>query len=150
MAAKKGDTDSAKVLAKEVVNSRKAVSKIYTAKANLGSIEMQMKQQVKIVNPQCTIFLCQPSEYWTSLVFEWSKSVWLLDGKEHTQLTCINKLCLNKGGREVKHIVPLPPPRKSQKFCPPPPGKIPVDALETVLVVAGRAASCGWKFAEVE
>ena len=57
MAAKKGDTDSAKVLAKEVVNSRKAVSKIYTAKANLGSIEMQMKQQVNTVNPQCTIFL---------------------------------------------------------------------------------------------
>ena len=51
MAAKKGDTDSAKVLAKEVVNSRKAVSKIYTAKANLGSIEMQMKQQVNTVNP---------------------------------------------------------------------------------------------------
>ncbi len=46
MAAKKGDTDSAKILAKEVVNARKSVAKIYTAKANLGSIEMQIKQQV--------------------------------------------------------------------------------------------------------
>lgn len=44
-AAKKGDTASAKILAKEVVNSRKAVSKIYTAKANLKSVEMQMKGQ---------------------------------------------------------------------------------------------------------
>ena len=44
-AAKKGDTASAKILAKEVVHSRKAVSKIYTAKANLKSVEMQMKGQ---------------------------------------------------------------------------------------------------------
>ena len=40
-----GDTASAKILAKEVVHSRKAVSKIYTAKANLKSVEMQMKGQ---------------------------------------------------------------------------------------------------------
>merc|ERR1712001_215867 len=44
-ATKKGDTASAKILAKEVVHSRKAVSKIYTAKANLKSVEMQMKGQ---------------------------------------------------------------------------------------------------------
>merc|ERR1711976_36802 len=44
-AAKKGDSASAKILAKEVVHSRKAVSKIYTAKANLKSVEMQMKGQ---------------------------------------------------------------------------------------------------------
>lgn len=44
-ATKKGDSASAKILAKEVVHSRKAVSKIYTAKANLNSVEMQMKQQ---------------------------------------------------------------------------------------------------------
>jgi len=44
-ASKKGDTASAKVLAKEVVHSRKAVNKIYTAKANLKSVEMQMKAQ---------------------------------------------------------------------------------------------------------
>lgn len=44
-AAKRGDKDVCRVLAKEVVHSRKAVSKIYTAKANLSSIEMQMKSQ---------------------------------------------------------------------------------------------------------
>merc|ERR1711976_1040950 len=44
-AAKKGDSASAKILAKEVVHSRKAVSKIYPAKANLKSVEMQMKGQ---------------------------------------------------------------------------------------------------------
>ena len=44
-ASKKGDSASAKILAKEVVHSRKAVSKIYTAKANLNSVDMQMKAQ---------------------------------------------------------------------------------------------------------
>nr|ACO15577.1 Charged multivesicular body protein 3 [Caligus clemensi] len=43
--AKRGDKDSCRILAKEVVQSRKAVSKIYTAKANLNSVEMQMKNQ---------------------------------------------------------------------------------------------------------
>ena len=43
--AKRGDKESAKVLAKEVVASRKAVSRIYTAKANLSSVEMQMRNQ---------------------------------------------------------------------------------------------------------
>ena len=52
LAAKKGDTDSAKILAKEVVNARKSVAKIYTAKANLGSIEMQIKQQVMSIHFQ--------------------------------------------------------------------------------------------------
>ena len=33
------------ILAREVVNARKAVTRIHTAKANLSSIEMQMKQQ---------------------------------------------------------------------------------------------------------
>jgi charged multivesicular body protein 3 len=48
LAAKKGDNDSARILAKEVVNARKSVSKIYVAKANLSSVEMQIKQQVLI------------------------------------------------------------------------------------------------------
>ena len=47
-ASKKGDTASAKILAREVVHSRKAVSKIYTAKANLSSVEMQMKGRAKM------------------------------------------------------------------------------------------------------
>merc|ERR1719431_1096647 len=45
-AAKKGDKDVCKILAREVVNSRKSVNKIYAAKANLSSVQMQMKGQV--------------------------------------------------------------------------------------------------------
>lgn len=45
LAAKKNDTDVCKVLAKEIVQSRKAISRIYTAKANISSIEMTMKNQ---------------------------------------------------------------------------------------------------------
>ena len=33
------------ILAREVVNARKAVTRIHTAKANLSSVEMQMKAQ---------------------------------------------------------------------------------------------------------
>merc|ERR1712117_256536 len=43
--AKRGDKESARVLAKAVVASRKAVNRIYTAKANLSSVEMQMRNQ---------------------------------------------------------------------------------------------------------
>lgn len=45
-AAKKGDTDVCKILAKEIINSRKSVNKLYTAKANLNSVQNQMKGQV--------------------------------------------------------------------------------------------------------
>ncbi|XP_064630406.1 charged multivesicular body protein 3-like [Lineus longissimus] len=45
-AAKKGDNDVCRILAKEVVNSRKAVNKIYCTKAHLSSVEMQMKSQL--------------------------------------------------------------------------------------------------------
>jgi len=48
-AAKKGDKDVCSILAKEVVNSRKAVNKIYAAKANLNSIQLQMKGQLAII-----------------------------------------------------------------------------------------------------
>jgi len=48
-AAKKGDKDVCKILAKEIVNSRKSVNKIYAAKANLNSVQMQMKQQLAMV-----------------------------------------------------------------------------------------------------
>jgi len=44
-AAKKNDPTSAKILAREVVNSRKAVTRITTAKAQINSVEMQMQQQ---------------------------------------------------------------------------------------------------------
>ena len=45
-AAKKGDTDVCKILAKEIINSRKSVNKLYTAKANLNSVQNQMKGQL--------------------------------------------------------------------------------------------------------
>ncbi len=44
-AAKRGDKDVCRVLAKEVVASRKAVKRLYTAKANLSSVELQIRQQ---------------------------------------------------------------------------------------------------------
>ena len=48
-AAKKGDKDSCNILAKELINSRKAVNKLYTAKANLNSVQLQMKSQLALV-----------------------------------------------------------------------------------------------------
>jgi len=48
-AAKKGDKDVCMILAKEVVNARKSVNKIYAAKANMNSVSMQMKNQLAIV-----------------------------------------------------------------------------------------------------
>ena len=45
-AAKKGQKDVCYILAKEIINSRKAVNKLYSAKAQLNSIEMQMNNQL--------------------------------------------------------------------------------------------------------
>lgn len=45
-AAKKGDMSSAKMLAKEIVRSRKAVSRLHTSKAHMNSVVMQMQQQL--------------------------------------------------------------------------------------------------------
>ena len=45
-AAKKGDKDVCAILAKEIINSRKSVNKLYTAKANLNSVQNQMKGQL--------------------------------------------------------------------------------------------------------
>ena len=44
-AAKKGHIDVAKILAKELIQSRKATSKLYTSKAQMNSILMSMQQQ---------------------------------------------------------------------------------------------------------
>eukprot|EP00092_Neocalanus_flemingeri_P002079 GFUD01002218.1.p1 GENE.GFUD01002218.1~~GFUD01002218.1.p1 ORF type:complete len:222 (-),score=102.51 GFUD01002218.1:251-916(-) len=48
-AAKKGDKDVCHILAKEIINSRKSVNKLYTAKANLNSVQLQMKGQLATV-----------------------------------------------------------------------------------------------------
>lgn len=45
-AAKKGDKAVCTILAKEILRARKAVNKIYTSKAHLNSIQMQMKNQL--------------------------------------------------------------------------------------------------------
>lgn len=45
-AAKKGDKDVCHILAKEIINSRRAVTRLYTAKANLNSVQLQMKNQL--------------------------------------------------------------------------------------------------------
>ena len=45
-AAKKGDKEVCAILAKEIINSRKSVTKLYTAKANLSSVQNQMKGQL--------------------------------------------------------------------------------------------------------
>ena len=45
-AAKKGKTDVCKILEKEVVQSRKAVGKLYASKAQMNSVLMQMQHQL--------------------------------------------------------------------------------------------------------
>ncbi|XP_044755312.1 charged multivesicular body protein 3 [Coccinella septempunctata] len=45
-AAKKNDKDTCLILAKEILRSRKAISKIYTSKAHINSVMLQMKNQL--------------------------------------------------------------------------------------------------------
>lgn len=45
-AAKAGQKDVCVILAKEIVNSRKAIDKLHTAKAKLKSVEYGMQQQL--------------------------------------------------------------------------------------------------------
>ena len=45
-AAKRGDKTSCMTLAKEVLNSRKAKERMYTSKAQMNSVVMQLEQQV--------------------------------------------------------------------------------------------------------
>lgn len=45
-AAKTGDRDTCTILAKEVIRARGAVTKIYTSKAHLNSVQLQMKNQL--------------------------------------------------------------------------------------------------------
>ena len=48
-AAKKGDKDVCKILAKEIVGSQRAVSKLYASKAQINSVIMQMESQASMV-----------------------------------------------------------------------------------------------------
>lgn len=45
-AAKKGDKDTCTILAKEIIRARKAINKIYTSKAHMNSVMLQMKNQL--------------------------------------------------------------------------------------------------------
>ncbi|XP_053946949.1 charged multivesicular body protein 3 [Anastrepha obliqua] len=45
-AAAKNDRDTCIILAKEIVRARKAINRIYTSKAHLNSIQLQMKNQL--------------------------------------------------------------------------------------------------------
>lgn len=49
-AAKKGDNDVCKILAREMLNSRKAVNKLYTSKAQINSVIMGMNNQVSLTS----------------------------------------------------------------------------------------------------
>lgn len=44
--AKRGDTGTAKMLAKEIVRSRKATNRLHTSKAQMNSVVMQMENQL--------------------------------------------------------------------------------------------------------
>eukprot|EP00800_Vazella_pourtalesii_P022696 TRINITY_DN895_c0_g2_i2.p1 TRINITY_DN895_c0_g2~~TRINITY_DN895_c0_g2_i2.p1 ORF type:complete len:203 (-),score=67.92 TRINITY_DN895_c0_g2_i2:75-683(-) len=48
-AAKKGNMDAAKILAKEMVQSHRAVNKLYASKAQLNSVSMQMDHQLAMI-----------------------------------------------------------------------------------------------------
>lgn len=45
-AAAKNDRDTCIILAKEIVGARKAINRIYTSKAHLNSVQLQMKNQL--------------------------------------------------------------------------------------------------------
>lgn len=45
-AAKKNDRDTCTILAKEILRARKAVTRIYTTKAHMNSVQLQMKNQL--------------------------------------------------------------------------------------------------------
>nr|CAH7732817.1 unnamed protein product [Callosobruchus chinensis] len=45
-AAKKNDKDTCLILAKEIINARKTVNKMYTSKAHINSVMLQMKNQL--------------------------------------------------------------------------------------------------------
>merc|ERR1712226_119420 len=53
--AKKGDTDSCKILARSVVDSKKAINKLQVANANMNSIVMQMREQLSMLRMQGAI-----------------------------------------------------------------------------------------------
>lgn len=45
-AAKKNDKETCMILAKEILRARKSINKIYTSKAHINSVQLQMKNQL--------------------------------------------------------------------------------------------------------
>ena len=64
-AAKKNNMDVCKILAKELIQSKKAKNRIYTSKAQLNSVGMQMKNQL------CKYNRCVTSR--ENVDFEWGR-----------------------------------------------------------------------------
>ena len=56
-AAKKGQKDVCVVLAKEMIRSRKAVSKLYASKAHMNSVLMGMKNQLGKMAIICSLLI---------------------------------------------------------------------------------------------
>lgn len=48
-AAKRGDTDVCRILAKEIVAARKSVNRIHTSKAHLNSVQLSMNHQLALL-----------------------------------------------------------------------------------------------------
>merc|ERR1719321_1744043 len=48
-AAQRGDIDIAKMLAKELVNSKKGKERMYIAKTHLNSVSMQLQEQLSMM-----------------------------------------------------------------------------------------------------
>lgn len=48
-AAKRGDTDVCRVLAKEIVAARKSINRIHTSKAHLNSVQLSMNHQLALL-----------------------------------------------------------------------------------------------------
>lgn len=71
-AAKKGEKESCKILAKEIVRARKAVNRLYASKAHMNSVQMQMKNQLgrlKIeMSMSIKVSLCPKKEYDTMVL----------------------------------------------------------------------------------
>ena len=67
-AAKRGQVDVAKILAKEVVQSKKAVSKLYASKAQMNSVVMSMQQQLGTVLIRNKIWLVRKTHRVSELI----------------------------------------------------------------------------------
>lgn len=62
-AAKRGDDDVCRTLAKEVVRARKAITRIHTSKAHLNSVQYQMKAQLGMLYCLSLIFYVEYLAY---------------------------------------------------------------------------------------